>query len=452
MSDSVEGLNALPTQEGFAAIAAQLREAIQGEEAFTLRLTAEASQFLRFNQAKVRQTGCVTASTWTLTLLTPQRSAYRSQDYSGDLETDWPLIRGALAELRAELTLLPDDPYVVLPQGNAQSQDVYVGELLDPRAAAAEILTPLAGLDAVGIYAAGTQLRGYADSAGQLHWFATETFTLDYSLFTPTGQAVHNTFAGNRWQPDAYAKTLAGAREQLARLAQPPKTLPKGQYRTYLAPMAVAELMGMLSWGAVSEGAMQRGGSALQRLRQGEETLSPLFSLRENFALGLVPRFNDRGVMAPVEMPVITQGELTQTLISERTAKEYGLVANGADAWEGLRSPEVAPGDLAQDAILSSLDTGLYVSNLHYLNWSDRAAGRITGMTRYACFWVENGKIVAPIEDLRFDESLYRLFGDRLLALTQDQTLVMDVGSYGYRDLGGSLIPGALVESMTYTL
>ena len=31
--------------------------------------------------------------------------------------------------------------------------------------------------------------------------------------------------------------------------------------------------------------------------------------------------------------------------------------------------------------------------NLHYLNWSDNIGGRITGMTRYACFWVENGEI-----------------------------------------------------------
>ncbi|MEM8637501.1 MAG: metallopeptidase TldD-related protein [Cyanobacteria bacterium P01_G01_bin.54] len=444
--------NPRPTHEGFERIATQLRDQLQGEEAFTLALTAESSQFLRFNQAKVRQSGCVTAGTWALTLLTPQRSAYRSGDYTGDFETDWLRLQGALLELRAELAILPEDPYVVLPTGQARSHDVYTGELLDPKAAADEILTPLTSLDAVGIYAAGTQIRGYADSLGQSHWFATDTFTLDYSLFTPAGQAVHDTFAGSHWQPDAYTATLVQAREQLAQLARPPKAVPKGQYRTYLAPVAVAELIWMFAWGAVSEGAMRRGGSALQRLRQGEAQLSPLFSLRDNFALGLVPRFNDRGVMAPLEIPVITQGELTQTMISERTAKEYGLVANGADAYEGLRSPEVAPGNLASDAILQTLDTGLYLSNLHYLNWSDRPAGRITGMTRYACFWVENGEIVAPIEDLRFDESLYRLFGDQLLALTQAQTLVMDVGSYGYRDLGGSLTPGALVEGLTYTL
>jgi predicted Zn-dependent protease len=92
------------------------------------------------------------------------------------------------------------------------------------------------------------------------------------------------------------------------------------------------------------------------------------------------------------------------------------------------------------------------VSNLHYLNWSDRPNGRITGMTRYACFWVEKGKIVAPIEDLRFDESLYNFWGTNLIDLTQELQFIPEVGSYGFRDLGGTLVPGMLVDNFAYTL
>ena len=73
-------------------------------------------------------------------------------------------------------------------------------------------------------------------------------------------------------------------------------------------------------------------------------------------------------------------------------------------------------------------------------------------MTRYACFWVENGEIVAPIENLRFDESLYRCFGDQLVALTDFQEFVPDVGTYGSRSLGGMRIPGIVVDGFTETL
>ncbi|NJN88165.1 MAG: TldD/PmbA family protein, partial [Leptolyngbyaceae cyanobacterium SL_7_1] len=132
--------------------------------------------------------------------------------------------------------------------------------------------------------------------------------------------------------------------------------------------------------------------------------------------------------------------------------KEYNAVANGASREEMLRSPEVERGTLAATDVLKALDTGLYVSNLHYLNWSDRPTGRMTGMTRYACFWVEQGEIVAPIENLRFDESLYRYFGDKLVNLTDFQEFIPNVETYDHRELGGVWAPGILVDDFTYTL
>jgi predicted Zn-dependent protease len=73
-------------------------------------------------------------------------------------------------------------------------------------------------------------------------------------------------------------------------------------------------------------------------------------------------------------------------------------------------------------------------------------------MTRYACFWVEQGRIVAPIENLRFDESLYNFWGSNLVDLTQETAIIPEVGSYGFRDLGGKTVPGMLVEGFAYTL
>ena len=64
-----------------------------------------------------------------------------------------------------------------------------------------------------------------------------------------------------------------------------------------------------------------------------------------------------------------------------------------------------------RDDALAALDTGLCVGNLWYLNYSDRPACRMTGMTRFATFWVEDGKIVAPVDVLRFDDTIYRMLG-----------------------------------------
>jgi predicted Zn-dependent protease len=98
------------------------------------------------------------------------------------------------------------------------------------------------------------------------------------------------------------------------------------------------------------------------------------------------------------------------------------------------------------------LGTGLWVGNLWYLNFSDRPAARVTGMTRFATFWVENGEIVAPVPVMRFDESLFRVFGDHLVGLTAESEELPDNGTYGGRSLVGARAPGLLAEEFSLTL
>jgi predicted Zn-dependent protease len=65
---------------------------------------------------------------------------------------------------------------------------------------------------------------------------------------------------------------------------------------------------------------------------------------------------------------------------------------------------------------------------------------------------VENAEIVAPIKDLRFDESLYAFLGENLEALTDFQEFIPEIDTYESRSLGGSLMPGMLVRDFTFTL
>lgn len=422
-------------------------------EHFTLRLSSESSQFTRFNSAKVRQTGYVQDGSIQLTLMANQRSSFRQFSFTGNWDIDWELAYTALQELRHELPLLPIDPYLVIPSGNNISREVNTGKLLTPEILVPSILETVVNLDFIGMYAGGIVIRGYGDSSGQKHWFINDSFNLDYSLFMTSAQAVKGTFAGSEWNETAYLAKINDGKKQLEMLSRPVKELPKGQYKTYFAPAAVADLLGMLSWGAISEADIQQGNSALAALSRQEKQLSPKFTLRENFQSGLVPRFNNLGEIAVPELTLIEKGILINSLVNSRTAKEYNKPANGANSSETLRSPDISLGNLTFEDILPNLDTGLYISNLHYLNWSDRPSGRITGMTRYACFWVENGEIIAPIANLRFDESLYRFWGaENLIDFTNQSEFIPEVGTYESRQLGGSLVPGMLVNDFTYTL
>ncbi len=447
---SIEELSTLETSFN-KLVETLLAKKLETEE-FTVKLNCERSQFTRFNNAKVRQTGCVADGSVKLTLMENQRNCYQVFPFTGNWEIDWQAAYAALQELREELSLLPVDPYLVLPSGNNTSREVNSGNLLDADAVVSTILASVSELDFTGIYAGGIVIKGYADSQSQKHWFVTDSFTLDYSIFTKEGRAVKGFFAGSKWDKFAYEAKIKDAKQQLKLLERPVKELPKGQYQTYFAPAAVADLLYMLSWGGVSEADIQQGNSSLTSLWRKEKQLSSLFNLQENFESGLVPRFNDLGEMAAPQLPIIEKGILVNTLVNSRTAKEYGKIANNANSSESMRSPYVSPGNLALEDILKRLDTGLYVSNLHYLNWSDLPTGRITGMTRYACFWVENGEIVAPIENLRFDETLYQFWGEKLLDFTNFQEFLPEVGTYDTRQLGGCMVPGMLVKDFTYTL
>ncbi|WP_330203282.1 TldD/PmbA family protein [Cyanobacterium sp. Dongsha4] len=435
----------------FNSVSEKLFNNLKEGEYLIIQLTGEKSHFIRFNHAKVRQTGMVIDAEISLKLISSQKTAYANFPLTGNEEIDLSLALENLDYLRAEIKLLPEDPYIVLPQYHTSSHEVYHGNLLNPEIAIESILKPVQGLDFTGYYAGGLMIRANYNSLGQKHWFATDSFFIDYSLINHNHKAIKGTFSARDWDLNQYKHQINWNKQQLEKLNLPIHEVKPGSYRTYLAPSAIASLLGMFSWGAISEASLQQGGSALAKMRQ-EENLSPLFSLKENFESGNVPRFNDLGEVSPNELSLIESGKLLNTLISSRTALEYNLTANGANSSESLRSPEIKAGSLKEEEILKNLDTGLYLSNLHYLNWSDRPSGRITGMTRYGCFWVEKGEIVATIKDLRFDDSLYSFFGHNLIALTGFREFIPEVSTYESRSLGGCLVPGALVNQFTFTL
>ena len=425
-------------------------------EELTLNLAAEDQHYLRFNGGRVRQTTHVRQQRLTLRYQALGRRVDFIIDLTGRLAADRETCLSLLRRAREEATALPEDPYLTVVDQVGRSEVHHPGRLPPLE----ELLTVIAGegraTDFTGLYAGGSQLRATRNSRGLRHVFSTESFCIDYSLYTVNAagenKAVKGLHAGREWEAGAFLASLRSSRQRLSLLEVAGRPVEPGQYRVYFAPAAVDALIAMFSWGAVSCSAWKKGDSALMKLIEGETHLSPLFSLSENFALGLTPRFNSLGEVAPERLPVIEQGWLCHLLTSSRTAREYAVAGNAAESSEGFRSPEMATGVLEEANILSALDSGLYIGNLHYLNWSDLQQARITGMTRYACFWVENGRIVAPIRDLRFDETLYRIFGSELEAVGATAEWIMRTDTYHQRSLGGSRVPGILLRDFRFTL
>ncbi|MEM9467797.1 MAG: metallopeptidase TldD-related protein [Actinomycetota bacterium] len=425
---------------------------LQADETLLASLRGETSDFVRFNHAEVRQAGTVQQQTLSLDLIEGSRHAEGSVSLTGDRSVDEARITALLDQLRAQRSVLPEDPFLLYATDGVDSERFVSGTLPAAADAVDTVASGAAGKDFVGIYAAGSTYQAYGSSLGQRNWFEASTFNLDWSLHLSGDKATKNGYAGTAWETDAFASKLEWSIRELDALGRTPKSLPPGGYRAFLTPSAMEELMGMLSWGGFGLRAHETRQTPLLRMVTEGASFAPGVTIREDIAGGVAPDFQSAGFARPAEVPLITDGRFDRHLVSPRSAREYGVDTNGAVDWEAPVAIAMEPGELATDGVLDALGTGLYVGNLWYLNFSDRAACRTTGMTRFGTFWVEDGEIVAPIDVLRFDDTAYHLLGDRLEGLTDTAETILDASTYHHRSMDSLRLPGALVSEMTFTL
>ena len=466
-------------------------------ERVTLYLSSEQSDFVRFNRSALRQMTTVEQHKATVAVVAGQRRAAASTTLSGDVKAGIARLLAMRDALARDLPMVPPDPRLQMPQsivdtlrddcddctpshdgsgdepsarssagglgqagrgiaGGDGSHRRDAGGLPPVEEVVAQVLEQSRGLDLVGFHASGPVIAAFADSRGQRNWHRIRNFHLDWSLYCGNDRAVRDravksVYAGARWDAAEFDRRMALARTRLALLERPARTIAPGAYRAWLEPMAVAEMLGTLSWGGFGIKQRRTGTGSLGTLASGAVSLSPQFDLHEATADGIAPAFTATGHVRPPSVPLVSAGRCAQALVSPRSAAEFGLPPN-ADDDEYPASLALAGGTLPAADALAALDSGLWIGNLWYLGYSDRQACRMTGMTRFACFLVERGEIVAPIGVMRFDDSFLRLFGEGLVALSREVQLLPGNDTYGERHLGSIGSPGALLADMRFTL
>jgi predicted Zn-dependent protease len=426
---------------------------LTGDEVLLANFSGERTDFIRLNNSDVRQAGTVDQRTLTVDLIEGRRHTAGSVRLSGDRSVDDARLATLLGQLREQRSLVADDPFLLYNTEPTSTERIERGSIPDPDAALGEIRSAGQGRDLVGIYASGDTFQGFANSLGQRNWFQSSTFNLDWSFYLRADKAAKNLYAGFDWDHDTFAAKVDWSTRQLAALERDPISLSPGEYRTYLAPRALEELVQLLSYyGAFGLRAHETKQTPLLKMLVEGTTLSPMVNISEDTAHGVAPNFQSAGFLRPDRVPLIVDGAYAQTLVSPRSAQEYGVPTNGATSHEYPQSLAIAPGDIATDSVGEALGSGLFVGNLWYTNFSDQAACRTTGMTRFATFWMEDGEIVAPVNVLRFDDTAYHLLGDRLEGLTDTAEVLLDTSTYERRSTDSARLPGALVGAMRFVL
>ncbi|MCP3671863.1 MAG: metalloprotease PmbA [Gammaproteobacteria bacterium] len=181
----------------------------------------------------------------------------------------------------------------------------------------------------------------------------------------------------------------------------------------FQAEMAISLLRSLI--GAISGSALYRQSTFL--LDHMDQQIFPEFvRIHEN---PLLPRglasapFDSEGVTTK-ERNIVEQGVLRGYVLSSYSARKLGMQTTGNAG--GVRNLAIEPGTLDLQGLLKEMGTGLLVTEMmgHGVNmvtgdYSRGAAG----------FWVENGKIKHPVEEITIAGNLKQMF-QQLLAVGSD--------------------------------
>ena len=436
----------------FKKVSEYLFNNLESNEILILNFDAEQTDFVRFNHAKIRQAGNVDQATLTLNLVYKRKTLNSVIRLSLDYQKDSVLLLRTLCYLRREIPELPQDPYLMYERNLNSFDRETKNKSLDSFNITDSILQGCHSLDMVGILSTGAIMKGFSNSLGQFNWHESQSFNFDWSMYTDTGKAIKQNYSDQVWDQNIFSSLLEESKQKLQVIDNKEQTIQPGEYRVYLSPSALNEIVDMLSWGGFSYKANKIGSSPLHLMMKGEKKLNKIVSFTEDLSNGISPKFHSDGFIKPDTTELIINGEYKSSLISPRSALEYSVNHNAAEYYESPVSINLKEGVISNDNILATLKDGIYISNLWYLNFSDLNNGRITGLTRFGCFKVSNGEYQGPINTMRFDETVYNIFGDKLIGLTNNKQLLIDSSTYEERSTHSSTVPGAIVEDFKMTL
>jgi hypothetical protein len=397
----------------------------------------ESSRFYRINKSRIRQVTFVDQSELTICQKNDEDENIFHVQLSGIQKKDLENINDLL-EINAK-SFTPDLPVLNKIECSGLNQIDF------------NFLDNFKEDDLVGIISDG-ELRSGACRGGdrQLHWFETQRSDIDYSIFK-SDRCVKEFFSLKNISAEGISSSIINNKNKLEMLCGEKVKLSPGLYPAYFSPSAVNEMLGMFNWHGIQGKSFAEKQSAFMDLYEQKRKFSSNFNLRENFSLKLSPRFNQEAELSQEFVEIIKGGELVTPLVNSVSARKYGMLSNNANSYESLRSAEILPGDKPQRDLINQVREGLYITNLHYLNWSNKKNAMITGMTRYGCCYIDEKGIKNPIEDMRFNMSLYDIFGEWLIEFSKEMHVFSESSTYSARTLGGTKVPGVL-SSINFTL
>ncbi len=358
----------------------------------------------------------------------------------------------AVAQATAIARLAPENSEFMAPLGPQTYVQGAGWHAASARADArrfADILVPAvraareADVTAAGYLEGGPSASAFATSAGLFVYDRRTDFDL-------TMTARLNDGAGSGWAAQAgsdISRFDGGALGRVAIdkavLSRAPQPLEPGRYTVVLEPSPAADLLGYLGF-AMDARAADEGRSAFSKRGGGNRIGERI--LGENITI----RSDPRSPIAP--SPIYGEDGLPHQRI---TWFENGVLRALPTTrfWAQRNSvqPIPRPGNFILEGgtkttadLVRSVERGVLVTRFWYIRFVDQRTLVMTGLTRDGMFWIENGEIVRPVSNMRWNES-------PLAVLNNAVELGATVRARGTEQSGAIACPPILARDFTFS-
>ncbi len=304
-----------------------------------------------------------------------------------------------------------------------------------------------AKLVAAGAFRTGESETAVMNSRGVWAYHADAAADINTVIMGETSSGYSETWTRDVAEIDGAA--IAGEAIDKARRGSTPQALEPGEYDVILEEYAVADLMdffAMLSFG--SQAYLEK--RSFMSGRVGQQVMGNNVSIWDD---GLSPD----GLPAPFDAEGVPRRRLDfiENGIAKGVAWDtyYGAMGGEASTGHALPAGEtygaipcnmfMATGDSTKEEMLASTSRGIWVSRFWYTRTVHPLNVVLTGMTRDGTFLIEDGKIVAPVNNLRFTQSYLEAMNN-VEAIGRESRLMPHIG-------GACRVPALKVKGWNFT-
>lgn len=217
-------------------------------------------------------------------------------------------------------------------------------------------------------------------------------------------------------------------------------------YEVILAPRAIGQYVAYLTWIGMTAGSYDRKTSYfLDKTDQKEfpETITVTDNPKFPGIIGI--DYNSDGHIYNKTV-LIEKGVFKNYLVNNYYSHKTGLTKNGG----GGECLVLDKGESNLDDMIKSVKKGLYISNLHYMNFINPKETSITGLTRDGTFLIENGELKNVVNNLRFTVKIVDILKN-ITAIENAHHLIPSSDNYGAFSINSSAMPHVKVSSFKIT-